>query len=104
MTRVNRYRMPFLMPVNRFAARAAEVIEAGSSYRVIPWQMGIAAKLLTVLPNWLYDQILARAPHKARAAVYASDGVGVAPAAAQHTPAKTTAETTAASGGAPPRS
>jgi short-subunit dehydrogenase len=66
MTRGNRYAMPFLMPVERFAARAAVAIAAGDSYRVIPWQMGVVAKLLRMLPNWLYDLAFAKAPHKAR--------------------------------------
>ena len=58
--------MPFLMPAERFAARAVDAIEAGISYRVIPWQMGVVAKLLRLLPNWLYDLAFSRAPHKAR--------------------------------------
>ena len=67
MTQSNAYPMPFLMPADRFAARAVDTIEAGASYRVIPWQMGVVAKLLRLLPNWLYDFAFARAPHKARA-------------------------------------
>jgi NAD(P)-dependent dehydrogenase (short-subunit alcohol dehydrogenase family) len=66
MTQSNAYPMPFLMPAGRFAARAFDTIEAGASYRVIPWQMGVVAKLLRLLPNWLYDFAFARAPHKAR--------------------------------------
>lgn len=66
MTQVNHYRMPFLMPVEKFAARALQSIADGVSYRVIPWQMGAVAKLLRLLPNWLYDMAFARAPHKKR--------------------------------------
>ncbi|MBO9536411.1 SDR family oxidoreductase [Herbaspirillum sp.] len=66
MTQVNHYRMPFLMPVEKFAARALQSIAEGVSYRVIPWQMGVVAKLLRMLPNWLYDMAFARAPHKKR--------------------------------------
>lgn len=66
MTEKNSYRMPFLMPAGRFAAKAADVIARGSSYAVIPWQMGVVAKALRALPNWLYDILFARAPHKAR--------------------------------------
>ncbi len=66
MTRHNRYAMPFLMPVERFAGSAIRSISKGSSYRVIPWQMGFVAKLLRLLPNWLYDFAFSRAPHKAR--------------------------------------
>ncbi|WP_151632197.1 SDR family oxidoreductase [Noviherbaspirillum aerium] len=66
MTRVNRYPMPFLMPASAFAERAVRAIEAGASYCVIPWQMGVVAKLLRLLPNWLYDAVFAKAPHKER--------------------------------------
>ncbi|WP_432240048.1 SDR family oxidoreductase [Herbaspirillum robiniae] len=66
MTKVNHYRMPFLMPVDTFAERARQSIEDGVSYRVIPWQMGVVAKLLRMAPNWLYDMAFARAPHKQR--------------------------------------
>lgn len=66
MTRVNDYPMPFLMPAARFAARAVDAIERGDSYRVIPWQMGVVAKLLRSLPNWLYDFAFSKAPHKKR--------------------------------------
>jgi len=68
MTQVNHYKMPFLMRSDRFAARAVDAIQAGSSYRVIPWQMGLVAKLLRMLPNFLYDWALSKAPHKARVA------------------------------------
>jgi short-subunit dehydrogenase len=66
MTRGNVYHMPFLLPAERFAELAAATITAGHSYRVIPWQMNIAAKLLRLLPNWLYDRAFANAPLKAR--------------------------------------
>jgi NAD(P)-dependent dehydrogenase (short-subunit alcohol dehydrogenase family) len=66
MTRHNRFPMPFLMPVERFAGKAARAIARGDSYRVIPWQMGLAAKLLRMLPNALFDAIFSRAPQKAR--------------------------------------
>ncbi len=66
MTDQNAYPMPFLMPAGRFAAAALRSIARGDSYRVIPWQMGVVAKLLRMLPNWLYDLAFARAPHKAR--------------------------------------
>lgn len=66
MTRHNSYRMPFLMPAGRFAAKAAQAIDAGASYRVIPWQMGVVAKVLRMLPNAVYDLAFAKAPHKAR--------------------------------------
>ena len=56
LTQGNSYGMPFLLQPSEFAERAYRVIEAGRSYRVIPWQMGVVAKLLRVLPNALYDR------------------------------------------------
>ena len=64
MTEVNTYAMPFLMPAEKFAARAVKIINAGRSYAVIPWQMRGVSWLLRLLPNWLYDLAFARAPHK----------------------------------------
>ncbi len=66
MTQINRYPMPFLLPAEQFARRAAAAIACGASYRVIPWQMGLVAKLLRLLPNPLYDLLFSHAPHKAR--------------------------------------
>jgi len=66
LTRQNRYGMPFLMPVTDFAERAFRAIEAGDSYRVIPWQMGWVAKLLRLLPNPIFDKALAGRPRKHR--------------------------------------
>jgi NAD(P)-dependent dehydrogenase (short-subunit alcohol dehydrogenase family) len=66
MTSNNRFPMPFLMPAGRFAAQAVRAIGAGASFRVIPWQMGLVAKLLRVLPDFLFDPLFARAPQKAR--------------------------------------
>jgi short-subunit dehydrogenase len=66
LTQKNRYAMPFLMQPDAFADRAFEAIEAGVSYRVIPWQMGVVAKLLRLLPNALFDRALAGRPRKHR--------------------------------------
>jgi NAD(P)-dependent dehydrogenase (short-subunit alcohol dehydrogenase family) len=66
MTAGNTFRMPFLMPVKRAARAFAAAIERGTTYTVIPWQMGFVAKLLRLLPNWLYDRLFARAPRKSR--------------------------------------
>lgn len=66
MTAVNPYRMPFLLAADRAAARFAAAIERGVTYTVIPWQMGIVAKCLRLLPNWLYDRLFVSAPRKPR--------------------------------------
>ena len=60
--------MPFMLSPDAFAARAVRAIAAGASYRVIPWPMGVAAKLLRLLPNALFDRLLAGRPRKARQA------------------------------------
>ena len=67
LTRKNRYAMPFLLSPEAFAARAWPLIERGVSYRVIPWPLGVVAKLLRLLPNALYDRLLAGRPRKHRA-------------------------------------
>ena len=70
LTAKNPYPMPFLMPAGRFAALAFKAIESGASYRVIPWQMGLVAKLLRLLPNALFDTLFAgrgRKPRRVRA-------------------------------------
>ena len=66
LTRENRYRMPFLMAPEAFADRAFKAITAGTSYRVIPWQMGVVAKLLRILPNAWFDRLLQGRPRKHR--------------------------------------
>ena len=66
LTRGNPYSMPFLMQPDEFADQAFKAIDAGVSYRVIPWQMGVVAKLLRVLPNWLFDAALAGRARKPR--------------------------------------
>jgi short-subunit dehydrogenase len=66
LTARNPYPMPFLMSPEAFAARACRAIAAGDSYRVIPWQMGVVAKLLRVLPNALFDRVFAGRGRKPR--------------------------------------
>ncbi len=66
LTRQNRYRMPFLMQPQDFAEQAFRTIAAGRSFRVIPWQMGVVAKLLRLLPDPLFDRLLAGRPRKHR--------------------------------------
>jgi short-subunit dehydrogenase len=66
LTRANRYSMPFLMPANQFASLALKAIQGGCSHRVIPWQMAWVARLLRVLPNWVFDDLVAGRPRKHR--------------------------------------
>jgi len=67
LTARNPYSMPFLIDADRFARSAADAIAARRSYTVIPWQMAVVAKLLRLLPNWAFDRLVAKRPHKPRA-------------------------------------
>jgi len=66
MTDVNTYPMPFILEAEEAARRMARVIERGTSFAVVPWQMGWAGWLLKRLPNWIYDPAFSKAPHKSR--------------------------------------
>ena len=66
LTQGNRYGMPFLMKAEDFADQALRAIEAGTSYRVIPWQMGVIAKIMRMLPNALLDRAVQGRERKKR--------------------------------------
>ncbi|MEJ7687272.1 MAG: SDR family oxidoreductase [Variovorax sp.] len=66
LTQGNRYGMPFLMQADDFADKAFRAIEDGASYRVIPWQMGVVAKLMRLMPNALFDRAVQGRARKKR--------------------------------------
>jgi short-subunit dehydrogenase len=66
LTKKNRYSMPFLLSAETFAVRAFDAITAQTSYCVIPWQMGLVAKLLRLLPNPWFDRLLVGRARKPR--------------------------------------
>ena len=66
MTAKNPYPMPFIMSADQAARKFAAIIDSGSSFAVTPWQMALVARLLRVVPNWLCDLALRKAPHKPR--------------------------------------
>jgi short-subunit dehydrogenase len=66
LTARNPYAMPFLMRAEDFADRAFLAIGNGTSYCVIPWQMGLVAKLLRLLPNAAFDRLMAGRGRKPR--------------------------------------
>jgi short-subunit dehydrogenase len=68
MTEKNPYPMPFLMSADRAAKNIASLIARGKEFAVIPWQMAVVARLLRVLPNWLYDRLAANRKRKPRRA------------------------------------
>lgn len=67
LTQGNSFSMPFLLQPAEFAEQAQRAVEAGVSYRVIPWQMGVVAKALRIMPNWLFDRLLSGRKRKPRA-------------------------------------
>ena len=66
MTAKNPYAMPFLLPADVAARRFARAIARGAGYAVIPWQMGLVAKVLRLLPDAVYDRVFSRAGRKPR--------------------------------------
>ena len=66
MTARNPYRMPFLMSPQTAARKIADAIASRRRFYVLPWQMALAGRALSVLPRPLYDRIFAKAPVKPR--------------------------------------
>jgi len=66
MTEENPYPMPFILDVDTAARKMVRLIDRRVKYAVLPWQMAIVARLLRLLPDWLYDRALAHAPQKPR--------------------------------------
>lgn len=66
MTDVNTYRMPFLMELDVAARKFARAIAARRRFVIIPWQMGVVARLMRLMPAWLWDWAAKKAPHKPR--------------------------------------
>jgi short-subunit dehydrogenase len=66
MTENNPYPMPFLMPVENAARSMVRHIDRGTRFVVMPWQMGLVARLLRILPRPLFDAAFAHAGRKPR--------------------------------------
>lgn len=66
MTENNPYPMPFIMSADTAACKIISLIGRGKTYAVIPWQMAVVARLLHVMPNWMYNLLFRWAPHKPR--------------------------------------
>jgi short-subunit dehydrogenase len=66
MTARNPYAMPFILSADAAARRMLKIIDSGTTFAVMPWQMAIVARVLRVLPNWLYDRLFSNAPRKPR--------------------------------------
>jgi short-subunit dehydrogenase len=66
MTDVNSYRMPFLMDVDVAAGKFARVIANKRRFVIIPWQMGVLARMMRLIPTPLWDWAMKKAPYKPR--------------------------------------
>lgn len=66
MTAANPYPMPFIMSAETAARKIAAIIARRQTYAVIPWQMAVIARLMHVLPRWIYDPLAAKAGRKPR--------------------------------------
>ena len=66
MTDVNQYKMPFLMDADEFAHKFANAVENKRRFCVIPWQMGWVARFMRLIPPFLWDFAMKKAPHMKR--------------------------------------
>ena len=66
MTELNQYKMPFLMDADVFAHKFANAVENKARFKVIPWQMGWLARFMRLIPPFLWDFAMKKAPHKKR--------------------------------------
>ena len=69
MTDVNTYAMPFLMDVDVAAKKFAKAIARKQRFVIIPWQMSVLARLMKLIPPFIWDWLMKRAPHKPRISV-----------------------------------
>lgn len=66
MTAHNPYRMRFIMTAEAAATKITAIIARRKAYAVIPWQMAVVARLMHVLPRWIYDPLAAKSGRKPR--------------------------------------
>jgi short-subunit dehydrogenase len=66
MTEINQYKMPFLMDADVFAHKFANAVEAKVRFKIIPWQMGVVARIMRFIPPFLWDFAMKKTPHKKR--------------------------------------
>lgn len=66
MTDINTYKMPFIIDADEFASKFVQAVKSKRRFLVIPWQMGIVAKLMRSIPPFLWDRLSRNAPHKPR--------------------------------------
>ena len=66
MTANNPFHMPFIMTAETAAKKIVHIINHKKIFSVIPWQMGIVARILKLLPNFVYDRLFSIMPRKPR--------------------------------------
>lgn len=66
MTANNPFQMPFIMTAETAAKKIVHIINHKKIFSVIPWQMGIVARILKLLPNFVYDRLFSIMPRKPR--------------------------------------
>jgi short-subunit dehydrogenase len=66
MTDVNPFYMPFLMDADRAARSIRKAIIKKKRFHVMPWQMSLVGFFLRLIPRYLYDSLMRRAPRKPR--------------------------------------
>ena len=66
MTANNPFRMPFIMTAETTAKKIGHIIKHKKLYSVIPWQMAIVARVMKLLPNFVYDRLFSFMPRKPR--------------------------------------
>ena len=66
MTANNPFQMPFIMTAETAAKKIVHIINHKKVFSVIPWQMGIVARILKLLPNFVYDRLFSIMPRKPR--------------------------------------
>ena len=64
LTQGNDYPMPFLMAPPDFARQCWDSILRGEAWRVIPWPMGVVARVLKALPRGLFDRLVGAQKHR----------------------------------------
>ena len=64
MTDVNSFYMPFLMDADRAARSIRKAIIKKKRFHVLPWQMRLVGFFLRLIPRYLYDPLMRRAPRK----------------------------------------
>jgi len=66
MTEINQYKMPFLMNADVFAEKFVNAVAGKVRFKIIPWQMGVIARVMRLIPPRLWDYLMKNTPHKKR--------------------------------------